>query len=224
MGKDNLFHKRKAKKVSELARRGAIRSANLKVLIVCEGEKTEPNYFLELRDYYKLNSAFVKITGESGSSPTSVIKHAQELYKRAKEEGDQFDKVYCVIDKDCHSDYERACNIIFNLNPKNIFVLINSVPCFEYWLLLHFKYTTTPYTLLQGNPPSRQVFSELKKFLPNYSKGRQGLFKELFKKLDTAIQNSKNALKSAHNSKTDMPSTYVHSLIEFLQDMAIERS
>jgi len=45
MGTDNLFHKRKAKKAVDLARRKALRAPYAKVLVVCEGEKTEPYYF-----------------------------------------------------------------------------------------------------------------------------------------------------------------------------------
>ena len=39
MGKDNLFHKRKARKKEQLARRGKQRDPYAKVLIVCEGKK-----------------------------------------------------------------------------------------------------------------------------------------------------------------------------------------
>ncbi|WP_224217287.1 RloB family protein [Vibrio cholerae] len=49
MGSDNLHHKRKAKAERELSRRKSKRSSYEKVLIVCEGEKTEPNYFNEPR-------------------------------------------------------------------------------------------------------------------------------------------------------------------------------
>ena len=45
MGSEDLFHKRKAKSAEQLERRKAKRSPYEKVLIVCEGEKTEPNYF-----------------------------------------------------------------------------------------------------------------------------------------------------------------------------------
>lgn len=45
MGTDNLFHKRKARPPSSFQRRAARRAPYAKVLIVCEGEKTEPNYF-----------------------------------------------------------------------------------------------------------------------------------------------------------------------------------
>ena len=52
MGCDDLFKKRKAKKLKDHQRKVAIREPYDRVLIVCEGEKTEPSYFMELREYY----------------------------------------------------------------------------------------------------------------------------------------------------------------------------
>jgi hypothetical protein len=78
MGTDNLFHKRKAKQAKDLQRRQARRAAYDKVLIVCEGEQTEPNYFNELKDYYRLHSANVRVTGECGSDPMSVVGYARQ--------------------------------------------------------------------------------------------------------------------------------------------------
>jgi hypothetical protein len=49
MGSDNLFHKRKVRRAASLRRTAARRDSYDTVLIVCEGEKTEPNYFRELR-------------------------------------------------------------------------------------------------------------------------------------------------------------------------------
>jgi hypothetical protein len=54
VGTDNFHHKRKAKLAKDLQRRQARRAPYEKVLIVCEGGKTEPNYFTELRDHYEL--------------------------------------------------------------------------------------------------------------------------------------------------------------------------
>lgn len=47
MGTDDLFHKRRAKKAKDLRRRKARRDPYDKVLIVCEGSKTEPYYFTD---------------------------------------------------------------------------------------------------------------------------------------------------------------------------------
>ncbi|MNC80456.1 hypothetical protein D3C75_1332440 [compost metagenome] len=50
-------------------------------LIVCEGKKTEPEYFNDLRNYERLASITVKVCGECGSAPISVVEHALQLYK-----------------------------------------------------------------------------------------------------------------------------------------------
>ena len=49
MGSDDLFHKRKARTAELHRRRVARRAPYDRVLIVCEGAKTEPNYFKWLR-------------------------------------------------------------------------------------------------------------------------------------------------------------------------------
>lgn len=145
MGSDNLHHKRKAKAARELKRRVSRRSSYDKVLIVCEGEKTEPNYFNELVHYYKLNSANVEIDGTCGSSPKSILKRAEQLAKIEQDKGDSYDRIYCVFDKDSHETYDDIITKISLKKPASLFFHIISVPCFEYWLLLHFQYTTKPF-------------------------------------------------------------------------------
>ena len=80
MAKDNLFHKRKARAAIDLHRRKAKREPYAKVLIVCEGEKTEPYYFNNLKNHHALNNANVEITGESSSSPVGIFQYAQQRY------------------------------------------------------------------------------------------------------------------------------------------------
>ena len=83
MGTDNLHHKHKARQVRELARKQTKRESYAKVLIVCEGEKTEPNYFGALKDHLALNNANVVVTGECGSSPRSIFEYAMRQIGRA---------------------------------------------------------------------------------------------------------------------------------------------
>ena len=106
MGSDDLFKKRKAKKLKDHQRKVAMRKPYDRVLIVCEGEKTEPSYFMELREYYGLHTANIEITGECGSSPTTILAKAKELFNKAKQDGNPFDRVYCIFDKDEHTTYE----------------------------------------------------------------------------------------------------------------------
>lgn len=219
MGTDNVFHRRKARSTKDLQRRGAQRKAYRKILIVCEGEKTEPNYFMDAREYYSLSSVNVEVRGDCGSAPKSVVKFAQQRYQEEKEAGDPYDQVYCVFDKDGHESYIQALENLKALKPKNTFISINSVPCFEYWLLLHFIYTTRPYTALPSNSSGNQVFSELKRQMGSYEKGRERVFNELFSRLEVAISHAERALQESVENNTDNPSTRAHILIKTLQSL-----
>ena len=216
MGTDDL-HKRKAKKASELARRKARRKPYAKVLIVCEGKKTEPNYFNDLIDCYRLNSANVEVYGH-GADPLKIFDYAKQRYKEEKNAGDPFDNVYCVFDKDAHANYRPGIEAIRSATPKKVYIAITSVPCFEYWLLLHFTYTTKPYNALSGNSACNQVLTNLKIHM-NYEKGGKKIFSQLIDRLNYAKGNAACALKEAEEGNTDNPTTHMHELVEFLQNI-----
>ncbi len=219
MGSDDLHHKRKAKAARELQRRQSRRSSYDKILIVCEGEKTEPNYFTDLVNYYKLNTANVEIDGTCGSSPKSVLKRAEHLAQTEDQKGDGYDRVYCVFDKDSHESYDETVRNITDKIPKNVFFAAISVPCFEYWLLLHFQYTTKPYHATGNSSVGNEVLKELKTMLPNYSKGDENIFITLIDQLEFAKNNAKRALNNSIENHTDNPSTNIHELIEYLQTL-----
>lgn len=221
MGTDNLFHRRKAKSFKSLQRKKACREPYQRLLIVCEGEKTEPYYFKNAREFYALNTVNVEVRGDCGSAPKSVAEFAKERFKEEKEKGDPFDKVFCVFDKDGHESYAEALKILRVAEPKNTFRAINSVPCFEYWLLLHFVYSTKPYISRPRKSAGAQVESELKDpaYLPQYKKGMKQLFSKLSDKLEFAIQNAERVSRECERSDTDNPSTRVHELVKLLKTL-----
>ncbi len=91
------------------------------------------------------------------------------------------------------------------------------MPCFEYWLLLHYVYTTAPYTSLPGRSACQQVEKELKGHIPLYSKGNGGIFDQLAGRIDVASDHAKRSLLAAKSAGTDNPTTRVHDLVEYLQ-------
>lgn len=225
MGTNNLFRKRRGKGPRDLRRHKPYRKPYAKVLVVCEGENTEPHYFNGLINHYGLSSAAVKVCGgECGSDPFSIFRHAQKRYRDERGSGDPFDRVYCVFDKDAHGTYKKALDSIKRARPKDKFFATNSVPCFEYWLLLHFQFTTKPYEALPGNSACNQVLTVLKTHMPRYSKGDSDSFLVLEEKLDAALKNANRALRDARNQKTDNPTTRVHELVEYLRTQIRERS
>ena len=105
MGTDNLFYKRKARKTETLRRKMAKRAPYDVVLIVCEGKKTEPNYFSGLRRELRLSNVNIKILNKTiGSDPLSVVNSAIAEFK--KDQG--YDMIYCVFDKDKHTTFSHG--------------------------------------------------------------------------------------------------------------------
>lgn len=144
MGSDNLFHRRKEQKIAALHGKKARRDPYPRVLIVCEGAKTEPNYFSWIREVLGLNRENIVINDRrTGLDPQSLVKHAIGEFSKDQD----FDHVYCVFDKDKHATYAAALDRTRSVRLKGGAEIhaITSVPCFEYWLLLHFDYTTRPY-------------------------------------------------------------------------------
>jgi len=186
---DQLFKKRKARDARSLRRKRAKKSPYDMVLIVCEGEKTEPNYLKALIDDFQLNTANVVVANNiAGSSPRSIVNFALKEYRKEKE----YDRVYCVFDKDRHTTYDTALDRIrrVRLGKGHTIVAITSVPCFEFWLLLHFVYTTKQFDTDTGSICAN-VITDLKSHIPGYAKGDVDIYQVTRDKLDTAINRSK---------------------------------
>ncbi len=97
------------------------------ILIVCEGENTEPSYF----NQFRINSAKVKSVGE-GYNTVSLVNRALVL----SEQGN-YDQVWCVFDKDDFNDNDF--NSAIQIALTNNFSVAYSNQSFEYWLILHFN-------------------------------------------------------------------------------------
>lgn len=214
---DQLYHKRKARSQASLKRKRAKRAPYDMVLIICEGEKTEPNYFKALIDDLQLNTANIKILkNTAGSAPRTIVDSALEEYK--KEKG--YNRVYCVFDKDRHDSYYEALDMIrrARMAKGHTILATTSVPCFEFWLLLHFIYTTKSYDTGPGSI-CKNVISELKAHLPGYAKGDVDTYKETKDRMPTAIKNAKKVARYCETAETDMPSTEMYEMVEYLQDL-----
>lgn len=219
MGTDDLFHKRKAKKTEDLKRHKQSREPYDKVLIVCEGEKTEPHYLIALRDYLKLSQANIKIDPDSDSSPISVVSYAKDLIKQS--EKDPYDHVYCVIDRDRHATFDTAIAQINGYRNKSTKLhAIVSNPCFEYWILLHFTYTTKLFGTSGDSPCMDLIKNDLKTYINDYEKGDKNIMLPIIKSgLDTALAYAKKANETAKRNGTDTPTTQMDELVVYLKNL-----
>ena len=115
-----------------LIRNEATRIEKPTILIVCEGENTEPSYFRQ----FKLASAIIKPVGE-GYNTISLVKRAIELSKIKP-----YDQVWCVFDADPKPDNPKQTqnfNNAIKLANKHKFGVAYSNQAFEYWIILHFN-------------------------------------------------------------------------------------
>ncbi|BGE69330.1 MULTISPECIES: RloB family protein [Pseudomonas] len=216
MGTDNIFRKRQGKRRNELERRKAVKETKPLYLIVCEGKKSEPLYFEEMRNHERISTVKIRVTGECGSAPISVVNHALELYSSLLSDGEQVEVVYCVFDRDNHESYYRALALVSQKNKEGVpLVSIASIPCFEYWVILHYRYHRSPYERKDKSSVSADLCKELQQYMP-YKKGGKGLYESLKSKQGDALKNAKKAVEDYGATGQENPVTYVHELVEEL--------
>jgi len=102
-----------------------------RILIVCEGLNTEPDYFRQFRQYFRLSAAEIVEVGGAGETIRVV--------ERAKKENEErrFDQTWVVFDKD-EFPSDHFDNAIHMAGASG-YGLAYSNQAFEYWLLLHFE-------------------------------------------------------------------------------------
>lgn len=218
MGKDNLFHKRKGRSEQSFKRSVSRRAPYDVVLIICEGEKTEPQYFRDLCSDLQLHTANIEVIG-LGTDPFKLIEHAEKKYNCSPD----YNRIYCIFDKDQHSNYCQAKTKIDLLSndPENPIPIygIYSVPCFEYWLLLHYCESSSPFNSKPKQSAANNLISQLKKHIPQYAKAKIGIFEITKPHLDKAIKSAKKIYQQQIDNGTDNPSTNMFELIEYLKNI-----
>lgn len=119
---------------------GATREPLPIILVVTEGECTEPEYLRGFQNAVKNPRVIVETHGGKGS-PKSLVEFAKnrlrEAEKSAKREQDdnlKYDQVWCVFDVDEHKNLSAARETARQLEIQ----LAISNPCIEIWLWLHF--------------------------------------------------------------------------------------
>lgn len=90
------------------------------------------------------------------------------------------------------------------------------MPCFEFWLLLHFCCKAKPFRSVKGKSAAEKVVCELQNYIPRYKKGDKNTFELTKSNLNQAIKHAKIVNDEAKKVGTDNPSTMVVDLVETL--------
>jgi hypothetical protein len=216
---NNRLHKDLERRSRSFNRQSGIRQPNVSILIVCEGEKTEPNYFSNLRDFLKLPIITVRIV-EEGGAPISVVEKAIVMVDERKQEHKYneniplFESVWCVIDTENPNDNSSLPRAIDIALQKGYHLAISN-PSFEYWYILHFEPTTRPFT------NGQEAKKYLKKHIEGYDSAKQ-VFPVLCSKTKNALEFCERTFQSSCQNSKDFPnpSTFVFLLVRLMLSMS----
>jgi hypothetical protein len=173
---------------SDLRRPSRRRERRPHVLIVCEGEKTENSYFRRLKHATRARGSLieVKIIG-LGAVPATVVDEAIEAKREAErsarrnDESWRYDQVWCVFDRDEHPGVQEAYEKAVRAGLR----VALSVPCFELWLLLHFRDWRQSHD-------RKHIQAKCRGHLPDFEKELdEKMFAELWPLVGTAIDRAR---------------------------------
>lgn len=126
---------------SRLSHSAVVRSPKVELVIVCEGENTEPDYFEACAKHYGAGTVRLKVLPAAGV-PLTLVKTAiaerDDLIQQHRRYKDSFDacfRVWAVFDRDAHPNVEKALALAQTFGVDVAF----SNPCFEVWPLLHLE-------------------------------------------------------------------------------------
>ena len=194
------------------ARGRPTRELRARVLIVCEGEKTEPIYFRALRKNKQLSAAEVTVfPSEYGTDPKSVVAYAVDRKEEASADKEPYDEVWCVFDRDEHHGIPEALNRARDCGIEVAF----SNPSFELWFLQHFRYSS-------AHIERDAAESQLKQEIPDYHKSMD-VYERILSQQEDAVVNATRLVKhhtDVSDAPTCNPSTTVYKLVTALNELA----
>jgi hypothetical protein len=162
------------------ARRTATLSPRRRILVVCEGQNTEPGYIEGFRQWRRNPLVIVEVSKEHGVPRTLVElaktlkREAANAARRERDENLSYDEVSCVFDVDDHPKLDEARQMAID----NEIELAVSNPCFELWLLLHFRespgmqHRHDLQKMMKPHVPRYDKSVDFERFSPNYESAR----------------------------------------------------
>ena len=196
---------KKNHRLSDLSRRQGVREVKQSFLIVCEGEKTEPDYFKAFR----MTAATVKAVGQAMNTMTLVSK-AISIREADQKRKKVYDQCWVVFDKDDFpaKDFNQAIRFA----EKNGFRVAYSNQAFEYWFLLHYNL----YTGALHRSQYEDMLTKLTGMPYSKSEGYGAvMYNLLLSRQQQAINNAETVLAeiSHGNPAEEESSTTVQSLV-----------
>lgn len=187
-------------------------------LIVVEGKETEPLYLEAVRVRLQRKAAQIKVYHGAHTDPEGIVREAIKLKQEQKEKArkgptEPYDQVWVVLDRE-NKNHPRRTQFpkAQQLANDNDIRVAHSIPSFEFWLLLHFEFTTA------ACHDCAAVLKKLKRFISNYSKSALPL-DDLLSRIQIAMKHAAQCHNHWATAPGDgYPSTHVDKLLKELND------
>ena len=218
MARNNHPRERQAR---SLKRKKGTRPPYDRVLIVCEGSKTEPLYFNDIRQQNRVPTAHVTVMPSGyGTEPAQVVDFARDTFDETR----AYEWVFAVFDRDAHRTYHDALQKAQGLDvklkndekKKVRFIAVPSVPCFELWLLLHF-------IDIHAHLERDEAFQRLRGHIPAYAKGATGVYAATEAALPRATSRAQQLQQRFQPHTGTDPYTNVDLVVTLLQGIRAAR-
>ncbi|MDQ1306974.1 MAG: hypothetical protein QG671_2806 [Actinomycetota bacterium] len=125
-----------------LTRRVGRQNMRRTVVVVCEGTTTEPLYFDALRLEREVQDvAAVQLRvqrSNRGKQPLALVQKAIDIKAEDNAAGREIDEIWCVFDVEWPQNHPKLQETLTLAERNNISIAVSN-PCFELWLILHFK-------------------------------------------------------------------------------------
>lgn len=195
-----------------IRRRGPTRQPKIRILIVCEGKLTEPEYFRAFQQSARNPRVHLEVAKETGVPLTVVqeaMHHKEAAAQEARRQHDEnlcWDEVWAVFDVDEHPNLDKARQLA---STSGILLAVSN-PCFELWALLHFQDQ-------RAHCERDKARAALQRHLPRYDKSLD--FAKMHPHYDEAVQRAKALDREAavHKGPGRNPTTGVYQVTESIR-------
>lgn len=181
-----------------------------RIFICTEGSVTEPRYFNDFIEYYRISQAHVILIPreDSLSSPSQIIDKVNQFIKTQKinKKYIQGDEFWLVLDTDrwgynLHQTIDEAVQRKYKHAVSN--------PCFEIWFLLHYKTSDE----IKSEYHQLNTKSAINTTLHQYPISGLNIT-DYIHKTDFAIQNAKELDIDSSHRTPQSTGTHIYKLIQ----------
>jgi hypothetical protein len=197
------------------------RALGRRILIACEGAKTEVGYFEDIRKTLRMEPNKIIVLKPNGSDPLGIVRAAVDERADRQQQGNwtEGDLAWAVFDGDEHiANNADNWNQALQLARRKSIQLGIFNPSFEYWYLLHYQDQA-------GHLTRQEAIRKLETHLPDYQKSNVIYRSVLVARTGAAISRAQQVSRVAALNAVSLygnPCTHVWQLVELLLSLQRE--